>query len=607
MHSSTSKLSLNRVPSKKCTSTSKSCTSKSCTTKSCTTKPCASKSCTPISCMTVPGARGLPGPKGPPGPEGPQGPQGPPGEMLEYFTGTTRQCINQQSVLQPSITDTNVDVVIVTPGNGRLERVSSATDNILYGNCRGNYSLDLQSDRSIISAVAAGDHDNILNGTNNTMSSKTSYCNIINGVSNIIDEYTIPSTNLTLTSIRCGISNGSYNLIKGCRDSSIMGGTSNTTFRSSYADIINGNQQVISSSIHDTISNGSNNNLTNVLLSTINNGTANVINSNFVSSYHTINNGNSNSINTFNNFGTELYNTIINGSSNNITNAGYCTIIGGEGINLIQDYSVAMGKYNNPGNSIDQSESYLGARRFMIGNGTDNFNRFNVFSVNNQGLVLATGPFETAAGADYAEYFESADGSRIPSGTSIVILPTRKIRQALHNETPHGVISQNPAFIANSQEEYWIGKYLKDENGNIIYENVTYQAEDPITQEIEITEFKYSRDLVDGSVVMKRVPSKKTIKEIVMEDIDVYDENNNKIDKIKVPKTHSVTKTKSVPKLSPYYDPTKTYIPRSQRQEWHTVALIGAISILNDQPVAPNWIRLYDVPSNAGSTMYFIK
>ena len=120
-------------------------------------------------------------------------------------------------------------------------------------------------------------------------------------------------------------------------------------------------------------------------------------------------------------------------------------------------------------------------------------------------------------------------------------------------------------------------------------------------------DFEYNKEIVNGNVVMKRVPTTKTIKEPVMKDIDVYDETNEKINTIKLPKTQLVSKTKSVPKLSPNYDPTMEYIPRSQRQEWHTVAIVGAISVLDGQQVAPNWVKLSDVPSNAGSTMYFIK
>ena len=78
----------------------------------------------------------------------------------------------------------------------------------------------------------------------------------------------------------------------------------------------------------------------------------------------------------------------------------------------------------------------------------------------------------TGGGADYAEFLESKDGLAIPSGTSVII-ENGKIRAALENESPDGVISENPSMVGNG-DLGWKGKYLKtdfggydlDENGD---------------------------------------------------------------------------------------------------------------------------------------------
>lgn len=48
-------------------------------------------------------------------------------------------------------------------------------------------------------------------------------------------------------------------------------------------------------------------------------------------------------------------------------------------------------------------------------------------------------------------------------------------------------------------------------------------------------------------------------------------------------------------KLSPNFDITKKYTPRSARPEWNMVALLGRVQILKGQPVSPNWIKLKTV------------
>jgi hypothetical protein len=76
--------------------------------------------------------------------------------------------------------------------------------------------------------------------------------------------------------------------------------------------------------------------------------------------------------------------------------------------------------------------------------------------------------------ADYAEYFESTDGSVIPIGNTVV-LENGKIRQAGADETPIGIIRPHSAvaYLGNSSWSKWQEKYIKDDYGAKIVESFT--------------------------------------------------------------------------------------------------------------------------------------
>lgn len=91
----------------------------------------------------------------------------------------------------------------------------------------------------------------------------------------------------------------------------------------------------------------------------------------------------------------------------------------------------------------------------------------NVFTVSRDGDVTARQYL--TSGADYAEYFEWADGN--PNGDDrrgmIVMLKGDKIVPAQGDDFI-GVISNNASVVGNCAEDYWHGKYVKDEFGSIL-------------------------------------------------------------------------------------------------------------------------------------------
>lgn len=197
------------------------------------------------------------------------------------------------------------------------------------------------------------------------------------------------------------------------------------------------------------------------------------------------------------------------------------------------------------------------------------------FRVRGDGAVFADGTY-SSSGADYAEYFESADGKEIPIG-STVILENGKIRRAIITDildTIIGVVrpknSNEMITVGNSYENYWQGKYEKDEFGADVFEAIDiYQW----TDEKNHQETKYADELPQDLVL----PENKII-------------------------TPSTRKKKSLT-----YDPNADYIPRSQRPEWLIVGMLGQVPIKTGELLNPNWILLGNVGDGTIAKRYLIK
>jgi Autotransporter adhesin len=140
-----------------------------------------------------------------------------------------------------------------------------------------------------------------------------------------------------------------------------------------------------------------------------------------------------------------------------------------------------------------------------------------------------------AAPADYAEMFETFDGAPIDVGY-FVTLEGNKIRKATSSDDyVLGITSATPAFVANAEELKWRSKYLKDEWGRLIKQEVQYEA--------EIT--------MDGMLVR---PARTELRKVV----------------------------------NPDFDPDRIYVPRSERPEWAAVGLVGQLRVRDDGSCHPN-------------------
>lgn len=132
--------------------------------------------------------------------------------------------------------------------------------------------------------------------------------------------------------------------------------------------------------------------------------------------------------------------------------------------------------------------------------------------------------------SDYAEYFESVDGKSIPSGY-FVTLENEKIRKANQGDQVLGVISETAGIVLGESTFNWQGRFIKNEFGGLIYEDVEVTF---INQEgTEITELR------------------------------------------------------RVPKENPYFNPEEEYISRSERPEWNIVGMFGQVHVRIDDTVQP--------------------
>ena len=174
--------------------------------------------------------------------------------------------------------------------------------------------------------------------------------------------------------------------------------------------------------------------------------------------------------------------------------------------------------------------------------------------------------------SDFAEYFEATKqyaNKKIPLGTT-VILEGDKIRPTNYGETPIGVISATAGFILGAAKFNWSKKYLYDDFGQKIYEEVDWWS---IKKTKELSK-KKRRELIEK----KRKGEKLA----------------GWVDEGAVPTGAEIRRIKRQ-KINPDYDPKKEYVSRKERSEWNIVGLTGKVRILKGQPVSPNWIKLRDI------------
>lgn len=191
----------------------------------------------------------------------------------------------------------------------------------------------------------------------------------------------------------------------------------------------------------------------------------------------------------------------------------------------VRKYSTVIGFNNKADASVDSGSL------FIIGNGigTTTSKRSNAFRVEDTGEVYATGAFNTE-GADYAEYikpwFDDNAGNEDRRGYFVTVRDGR-LYKAEPGDYIVGITSANPSVIGNGDED-WSGRFMRDEFGSNIYEEV--EADDE----------------------------------------------------------HAAEKTfVTARKQNPDYNAELRYIPRRDRPEWSAVGMIGVLPLRDDGSCVP--------------------
>ena len=197
---------------------------------------------------------------------------------------------------------------------------------------------------------------------------------------------------------------------------------------------------------------------------------------------------------------------------------GYCTWASNA-------YSHVQGKFN----VVTSARTYA----HIVGGGTSETDRKNIHTLDWIGNAWFQGTV-TSTGADYAEFFEWADGN--PSNEDrvgyVVSLDGDKIKLASVGDDVLGVISGTAAILGDNSGDAWKKKYMTDDFGRTIYD---------MTEEFE-TE-------IDPA----------TGKEIQVS-VGFY----------------------PVPRVNPEFDPSLEYTPRESRKEWDKVGMFGKLYVRDD-------------------------
>jgi hypothetical protein len=185
------------------------------------------------------------------------------------------------------------------------------------------------------------------------------------------------------------------------------------------------------------------------------------------------------------------------------------------------------------------------------------------FNFRGDGNGFCDGSF-TGGGADYAEYFEWADGNPTNEDRRgvIVELIGDKIQDATTPHNAFGVISGNPSVVGDAAWNKWDGKYLTDDFGGYIME--------------------------DYEVWSWSVENENGIEEGMVFDADKIPVG------IIVPKDKKIT-IQQRRKINPDFDTELEYVPREHRKEWDCVGLMGKLRIRKGQPVNPGWRKMRDI------------
>lgn len=218
----------------------------------------------------------------------------------------------------------------------------------------------------------------------------------------------------------------------------------------------------------------------------------------------------------------------------------------------------------------------------------------------------------TSGGADYAEYFEWADGNpdnedRVGMSVYLVgnkIMPACGVVKS--SAKIIGVVSANPTVIGDANQMAWSGKFLRDDFGRPIMEDYrvvswTDRWESERTErweeEVPVQPTADERKLIEVQRMLPKAGTRmeqrsRTIKTPMTRNHS-YPEDALPPDL--VPPPDAVYSVQQRPRLNPNYDPQQDYVPREKRKEWAPIGAVGKLRVRKGEPTNPRWRKLRDI------------
>lgn len=256
-------------------------------------------------------------------------------------------------------------------------------------------------------------------------------------------------------------------------------------------------------------------------------------------------------------------------------NGDFSSVMGARGCNS-QDNQLVTGHYNNSSIAYGSTSEGTGTNTlFCIGNGkwasgfkagNDSAAASNAFRVDANGKAWAKAAY-SSTGADYAELFEWEDGN--PNNEDrrgyFVTMVGNKIKKASQGDYILGVVSANPCILGNTDTE-WQGQFLKDEFGEYIQEDTTFNRKKLQLVVDEEGNQKYEKVQLtgeNGELLYDEKGKPVYIEQPILEEVTVEEKGK-------------------FYKINPDYDSTQKYVNRLERPEWDAVGMMGVLSVCDD-------------------------
>jgi hypothetical protein len=315
---------------------------------------------------------------------------------------------------------------------------------------------------------------------------------------------------------------------------------------------------------------------------------------------------------------------IVTGSAQQIIidvhgNLGLGTQSGGAQLHIVETTNAdsfvtepTNASYTKSGMKIQMTRAASDAYNFAYlesGDGAD-----GEFKLRGDGNGYSDGGWHTGNG-DYAEYFESTDGTTIEIGTSVVMDGDKVRAYNASSDSADNIIGVTrpkadgkiAGIIGNTAWSHWTDKYLTDDWGVYLREDVTvWEWDDVLATESDVVEAVAATYYAEGDDIPegKEVGDVKTaeivgvaVGDVKIEAGSCYERDELAKDSEWTPPAGATSSTQSIRKTNPEYDESLAddYKSREFRDEWVVIGLLGQVPVKATEATNPRWIKMKQI------------